>query len=402
MTIVMGLDQHERRSLRSGWTPRRARCRARGSRRRTAPGCGGSASGSVARSSRSRWRRRPAGGSWPRSSGGSARRCISPSRRRRRRRRGNKQRAKSDRADARHVRELLMIGRLPESWIPPEHILDLRARVRLRHTLSHQRGEWQQRIQAVLYHHGCPQRSNLMTERRPQLARGAAAARRSARAGHDRVERDRCARASARAVGQGAACVCAPPAGCKALMGQFGVGELTAVTILAELGDARAGSPRPGTRSGSPGWTSRCTSPISAERLGISPPRTAGAALGAVRGDDVRRPRVQPRLRVLLRRRRSGSGPTGRDCRSRARSQAQLSPAARTRRGGARSRMTCSVRAKLFVTQMRRGRLHARSCRHVRSWTALIDRAAATLPPAGSPHQPSCRRPRASQGRGPR
>src|SRR5947209_3886232 len=65
-------------------------------------------------------------------------------------RRGNKKRAKSDRADARHVRELLMIGRLPESWIPTDHILDLRARVRLRHTLSHQRGEWQQRIQAVL------------------------------------------------------------------------------------------------------------------------------------------------------------------------------------------------------------------------------------------------------------
>jgi hypothetical protein len=32
-------------------------------------------------------------------------------------RRGNKKRAKSDRADARHLRELLMIARLPESWI---------------------------------------------------------------------------------------------------------------------------------------------------------------------------------------------------------------------------------------------------------------------------------------------
>src|SRR3954464_5350559 len=67
-------------------------------------------------------------------------------------RRGNKKRAKSDRGDARHLRELLMIGRLPESWIPPDHLLDLRARVRLRHTLVDQRGEWQQRIQAVLYH----------------------------------------------------------------------------------------------------------------------------------------------------------------------------------------------------------------------------------------------------------
>jgi hypothetical protein len=66
-------------------------------------------------------------------------------------RRGRKQHAKSDRADARHLRELLMIARLPESWIPPDHVLDLRARVRLRHTLVDQRGEWQQRIQAVLY-----------------------------------------------------------------------------------------------------------------------------------------------------------------------------------------------------------------------------------------------------------
>src|SRR3954449_10722230 len=79
-------------------------------------------------------------------------------------RRGTKKRAKSDRADARHLRELLMVGRLPESWIPPDHILDLRAQVRLRHSLVAQRGECQQRIQAVLYHHGFPQRRNLMTE----------------------------------------------------------------------------------------------------------------------------------------------------------------------------------------------------------------------------------------------
>ena len=50
---------------------------------------------------------------------------------------GKKKRAKTDWADARHLRELLLIGRLPESWIPPAHILDLRARVRARHLLSH-------------------------------------------------------------------------------------------------------------------------------------------------------------------------------------------------------------------------------------------------------------------------
>ena len=43
--------------------------------------------------------------------------------------RGRKKRAKTDRADARLLRELVMVGRLPESWVAPDHILDLRARV---------------------------------------------------------------------------------------------------------------------------------------------------------------------------------------------------------------------------------------------------------------------------------
>src|SRR5438270_2869259 len=151
--------------------------------------------------------------------------------------RGPKKRAKNDRADARHLRELLMVKRLPESWIPPDHILDLRARVRLRHTLSEQRGEWQQRIQATLYHHGCPQRRQLMTgDGREWLAAQPlpAAARETvavALAMIDSLDRqlaplDRELRAYARR-----------QAGCKALMAHYGIGELTAVTILAELGD---------------------------------------------------------------------------------------------------------------------------------------------------------------------
>ena len=103
--------------------------------------------------------------------------------------RGPKKRAKGDRADARHLRELLMVKRLPESWIPPDHILDLRARVRLRHTLSEQRSEWQQRIQATLYHHGCPQRRNADGRRRARVAGRAAAAGDRARAGDGRAWR---------------------------------------------------------------------------------------------------------------------------------------------------------------------------------------------------------------------
>jgi transposase len=154
-------------------------------------------------------------------------------------RRSTTKRAKNDRADARHLRELLMVGRLPESWIPPDHLLDLRARVRLRHTLSEQRGEWQQRIQAVLYHHGCPQRRNLMTD---EGLRWLAAQLLPA-----------CAReqvAVALAMIEALELQLAPltkelcdyarrQPGCRALMGHYGIGELTAVTILAELGDAR-------------------------------------------------------------------------------------------------------------------------------------------------------------------
>src|ERR1017187_1671474 len=76
---------------------------------------------------------------------------------------GKKKRPKTDWADARHLRELLLIGRLPESWIPPAHLLDLRARVRCRHTLVEQRTECQQRMHAVLYHHGVPHSRKLLT-----------------------------------------------------------------------------------------------------------------------------------------------------------------------------------------------------------------------------------------------
>jgi transposase len=151
---------------------------------------------------------------------------------------GPKKRAKSDRADARHLRELLMIKRLPESWIPPGHILDLRARVRLRHTLSEQRGEWQQRIRAVLYHHGVPQhRAGLMTAEGRDWLR----AQPLPSAAHEQVT---VAIAMIDALDRQMAPVekelrayARRQAGCKALMGHYGIGELTAVTILAELGD---------------------------------------------------------------------------------------------------------------------------------------------------------------------
>jgi transposase len=153
--------------------------------------------------------------------------------------RGTKRRAKTDRADAKHLRELLAAGRLPESWIPPEHLLELRARVRLRHTLVDERREWQQRMQSVLYHHGVPARAWLLgVESRKwlaelQLASDAREQITTALALVDAIETQLVpldARLRDYAKRQ---------PGCRALMRHFGIGPLTSVTILAELGDAR-------------------------------------------------------------------------------------------------------------------------------------------------------------------
>src|SRR5829696_9525963 len=70
--------------------------------------------------------------------------------------RGPKRRAKTDRTDARHLRELLAGGRLPESWIPPEQVLEMRARLQLFKDLREEHTAWIQRVHAILLHQGAP------------------------------------------------------------------------------------------------------------------------------------------------------------------------------------------------------------------------------------------------------
>jgi transposase len=194
---------------------------------------------------------------------------------------GKKKRAKTDWADARHLRELLLIGRLPESWVPPAHILDLRARVRTRHLLSHQRTEWQQRMHSVLYHHGCPQRRNLLSlESRQWIAglRLPAAAREQLDISLQIIDAldlqlvpfDSELHAIAR-----------KQPGTRALIEQiYGVGGLTAVTILAELGESAAFRTPPMSPATPAWWTSPSTNPTIIAPPGTSPakdrPRCAG------------------------------------------------------------------------------------------------------------------------------
>jgi transposase len=154
--------------------------------------------------------------------------------------RGRKRRAKTDREDARWLRQLLADGRLPEAWIPPEHVRQWRSRARLRHTLIDERTQWMQRIRATLFHHGVagsPER--LRTgEGRAFLA--------ALELPDDARERIEIALAMIDAIEAQIAplerdlrALARRQRGCRALMGLYGMGELTSLVTLCELGDVR-------------------------------------------------------------------------------------------------------------------------------------------------------------------
>jgi hypothetical protein len=144
--------------------------------------------------------------------------------------------------------------------------------------LGEQRSEWQQRIQATLYHHGCPQRRQLMVgdgrdwlaaQPLPETAREQL---KVALAMIDALDlqmgRSRRSYASLRAGSRGA----------RRWVTHYGIGELTAVTILAELGDCTRFS---SSRHAMPRWTSPCTSLISVAHLGTSPGRDRRRCAGS-------------------------------------------------------------------------------------------------------------------------
>src|SRR5438128_439032 len=63
---------------------------------------------------------------------------------------GRRGSAKTDRLDARWLARLLAKEMLPESWIPPAEIQELRDRTRLRKALAEDRRRWGQRLHAQL------------------------------------------------------------------------------------------------------------------------------------------------------------------------------------------------------------------------------------------------------------
>jgi transposase len=91
--------------------------------------------------------------------------------------RGRKRHAKTDRADARFIREQLQDGRLPECWVPPPQVLEYRALLEAYHDLREDHTAWVRRIHAVLFHHGAPRLGEALGTAGGQARLAAAAAR---------------------------------------------------------------------------------------------------------------------------------------------------------------------------------------------------------------------------------
>jgi transposase len=155
-------------------------------------------------------------------------------------RKGPKRRAKTDAADARHLRELLQEGRVPESWIPPAGVLEARALIRLYKDLMEERTGWAERIRATLYHQGVAELSSVLNAQGRALLPGvelSAAGHRAVEVGLRQIERLSQEAAVLRKDIQARAQ--AQPA-CRALAeAHYGVGPLLGYAIWAEMGDAR-------------------------------------------------------------------------------------------------------------------------------------------------------------------
>lgn len=155
--------------------------------------------------------------------------------------RGRKRRAKTDSADASHLRQLLADGRLPTSWIPPEQVREMRATLELYKDLRDAHTAWVQRIHAQLFHQGVPSLGEGVTSPagriRLQAGDGLSAAGRQSVAvalrmldalDSELVALHRQIRTFANR-----------QPGCVALQAQYGVGPICATAIWAMMGDTR-------------------------------------------------------------------------------------------------------------------------------------------------------------------
>jgi transposase len=157
--------------------------------------------------------------------------------------RGRKRHAKTDRSDARLLRELLQSGELPESWIPPTDVLEWRERVRLYKSLVDQRRVWIQRIHAELFQHGVavPEGAIRSASTRDRLLSDdvdlTAAGRQRVRVGYSMLE---ATDVEAQLLKRDLQRFGHRQPACRALVeATYGIGGLIAVAVWSELGDCR-------------------------------------------------------------------------------------------------------------------------------------------------------------------
>lgn len=154
--------------------------------------------------------------------------------------RGRKKRAKTDRADARLLRTLLAQGRLPESWIPPSHVLETRIKGRLYMALVEERRTWSQRIRAQLFHQGVEKRQGVLTSEgrvwleEVDLSAGGRLLVEVALRIAEALE------AEIKPLRAELAAFARHQPGCRALVKEiFGIGELLSPIVWSEMGDTR-------------------------------------------------------------------------------------------------------------------------------------------------------------------
>jgi len=153
--------------------------------------------------------------------------------------RGRTKKAKTDKLDARWLVLLLAKQDLPEAWIPPEEIQQLRAQTRLRKALADDRTRWAQRLHAVLHHEGWPcRRSQLLTKKGRQWVaalRLGGAARQQVTAYLFLIET---LEAQLQPLENELRHFAEGDPRCQALRTLFGVGPIIACHLLAEIGSA--------------------------------------------------------------------------------------------------------------------------------------------------------------------
>jgi transposase len=153
--------------------------------------------------------------------------------------RGKKRHAKTDKTDSRHLRVHLAAGDLPECWIPPAHVQEARAVVRLYKDLADERGSWHQRIAATLFHQGVPAASMATAQGRAAVDGMdlSAAGRQAVSTGLRQIDR---LTGELDPLRRQLDMISRRQPGCRALRAtQYGVGPVTSVAIWAELGDVR-------------------------------------------------------------------------------------------------------------------------------------------------------------------